>query len=233
MIESLGRIAVSRADWSGFETILEALERAPRDAEHDHLAALAHRLVAQDRWLLLVDAALANRPLDAVLPRLLQRDPERLVQLLGGARGLQPPGRRVGLGDLQPEPGQHLAHPVHVGGVRPVGAGQFRQRGVESGPPPQDVDGLESTGRHQPGSGLGRDPVPRPLLDGRREGVLQRLLGEVEVAEEADQRGKDAPRFGAVDGVDRRARLLGRVHGHDWESPSAWGEPRSILTILF
>ena len=81
-IESLGRIAVSRADWSSFETILEALERAPRDAEHDHLAALAHRLVAQDRWLLLVDAALANRPLDAVLPRLLQRDPERLLDRL-------------------------------------------------------------------------------------------------------------------------------------------------------
>jgi PilZ domain-containing protein len=81
-IESLGRIAVSRADWSGFETILDALERAPRDAEHDHLAALANRLVAQDRWLLLVDAALANRPLDLVLPRLLQRDPERLLDRL-------------------------------------------------------------------------------------------------------------------------------------------------------
>jgi len=81
-IESLGRIAVSRADYSGFETILDALERAPRDAEHDHLAALAHRLVAQDRWLLLVDAALANRSLDPVLPRLLQRDPERLLDRL-------------------------------------------------------------------------------------------------------------------------------------------------------
>src|SRR5881396_707231 len=43
------------------------------------MSALAHRLVAQDRWLLLVDAALANRPLDPVLPRLLQRDPERLL----------------------------------------------------------------------------------------------------------------------------------------------------------
>ena len=78
-IESLGRIAVSRADYAGFETILDSLERAPRDAAHDHLAALAHRLVAQDRWLLLVDAALANRALDPVLPRLLQRDPERLL----------------------------------------------------------------------------------------------------------------------------------------------------------
>ena len=78
-VESLGRIAVNRGDYFGFETILTSLERAPHDKEHDHMSALAHRLVAQDRWLLLVDAALANRPLDPVLPRLLQRDPERLL----------------------------------------------------------------------------------------------------------------------------------------------------------
>ena len=78
-VESLGRVAVSRADYSGFETILTGLERVPQDIEHDHMAALANRLVAQDRWLLLVDAALANRALDPILPRLLQRDPERLL----------------------------------------------------------------------------------------------------------------------------------------------------------
>src|SRR5437899_5275462 len=78
-VESLGRIAVNRGDYSGFETILTGLERAPHDKEHDHVSALAHSLVAQDRWLLLADAALANRPLDPVLPRLLQRDPERLL----------------------------------------------------------------------------------------------------------------------------------------------------------
>ena len=39
-------------------------------------------MVAQDRWLLLVDAALANRSLEPVLPRLLQRDPERLLDRL-------------------------------------------------------------------------------------------------------------------------------------------------------
>jgi len=81
-VESLGRIAVNRADYSGFESILTGLERAPQDNEHDHMAALASRLVAQDRWLLLVDAALANRALDPVLPRLLQRDPERLLDRL-------------------------------------------------------------------------------------------------------------------------------------------------------
>jgi hypothetical protein len=81
-VESLGRIAVNRADYAGFETILLGLERSPHDKEHDHLTALASHLVAQDRWLLLVDAALANRPLEPVLPRLLQRDPERLLDRL-------------------------------------------------------------------------------------------------------------------------------------------------------
>jgi hypothetical protein len=81
-LETLGRVAVTRGDYSGFENILISLERAPKDQEHDHVAALAHRLVAQDRWMLLVDAALANRPLDPVLPRLLQRDPERLLDRL-------------------------------------------------------------------------------------------------------------------------------------------------------
>jgi len=81
-LETLGRVAVIRADYVGFENILIGLERVPKDKEHDHLSSLAHRLVAQDRWLLLVDAALANRPLDPVLPRLLQRDPERLLDRL-------------------------------------------------------------------------------------------------------------------------------------------------------
>jgi PilZ domain-containing protein len=82
LVEALGRIAVNRADYAGFEFILTGLERAPRDKEHDHMAALSNRLVAQDRWFSIVDASLANRPLDPVLPRLLQRDPERLLDRL-------------------------------------------------------------------------------------------------------------------------------------------------------
>src|SRR5436309_13857199 len=63
--------------------------------------ALSHRLIAQYRWLLLVDAALANRALDAALPRLLVRDPERLLDrlttLLTEARGTEvlPPIARL------------------------------------------------------------------------------------------------------------------------------------------
>jgi PilZ domain len=81
-LETLGRIAVNRGDYAGLEGILIGLEKSPKDSEHDHMTALARRLVAQDRWLLLVDAALANRALDPALPRLLQRDPERLLDRL-------------------------------------------------------------------------------------------------------------------------------------------------------
>jgi hypothetical protein len=81
-LENLGRVAVTRGDYAGFESILDALEKEPHDVAHDHISALAHRLVAQDRWLLLVDASLANRALDPVLPRLLQRDPDRLLDRL-------------------------------------------------------------------------------------------------------------------------------------------------------
>jgi len=81
-LENLGRVAVTRGDYAGFETILDTLEKAPHDVAHDHISALAQRLVAQDRWLLLVDASLANRALDPVLPRLLHRDPDRLLDRL-------------------------------------------------------------------------------------------------------------------------------------------------------
>jgi len=78
-LEVLGRIAVTRGDYAGLEGILSGLEKPPRESQFEHMHALAHRLIAQDRFLLLVDAALANRALDPALPRLLVRDPERLL----------------------------------------------------------------------------------------------------------------------------------------------------------
>ena len=100
-LEALGRVAVTRGDFGGLEAILLGLEKTPREPQFEHLQALAQRLVAQDRWLLLVDASLANRPLDPALPRLLQRDPERLLDrltlLLSEPRGsdLIPPMSRL------------------------------------------------------------------------------------------------------------------------------------------
>jgi hypothetical protein len=81
-LEVLGRIAVTRGDYAGLEGILSGLEKPPRESQFEHMHALALRLIAQDRFSLLVDAALANRALDPALPRLLVRDPERLLDRL-------------------------------------------------------------------------------------------------------------------------------------------------------
>jgi hypothetical protein len=80
LLEALCGIVVARGDYAGFETILGVLEQASR--EHTNLAALAKRLLSQDRWVVLVDASLASRTLDPALPRLLARDPERLLDRL-------------------------------------------------------------------------------------------------------------------------------------------------------
>jgi PilZ domain len=100
-LEMLGRVALTRGDFAGLDGILSGLEKAPRDPKFDHIRALAQRLIAQDRWTLLVDAGLANRGLDPALPRLLVRDPERLLDrltfLLAEGRGteLLPPMARL------------------------------------------------------------------------------------------------------------------------------------------
>ena len=82
----------------------------------------------------------------------------------------------------------------HRGAVGVELLGELRQRGVEPGAPAHAVDRLEAAGRNEPRPRIGRHAVARPLLQRRREGIVQRLLGEVEVAEQADQRGEDAAR---------------------------------------
>src|SRR5262249_166304 len=71
------------------------------------------------------------------------------------------------------------------------------------------VDALETTGRYEPGAWIGRDAIARPLLQRCAKGIVQRLLGDIEVAEQPNQCGKDAARFGAVDGVHRVTGLFG------------------------
>ena len=56
----------------------------------------------------------------------------------------------------------------------------------------QAVDRTVAGGDRQPGARVGRRAVPRPALGRGRERFLRRFLGEVEVAEEADQAGEDA-----------------------------------------
>jgi hypothetical protein len=53
-------------------------------------------------------------------------------------------------------------------------------------------------------AGVGRDSVARPALGGDREGLLRGFLGEVEVAEEADERSENAPPLLAEDLLEDR-----------------------------
>jgi hypothetical protein len=54
------------------------------------------------------------------------------------------------------------------------------------------VDGPVACGGHEPRARVCWRSFARPALGGNREGVLGGFLGEVEVAEEADQTGEDA-----------------------------------------
>ena len=74
---------------------------------------------------------------------------------------------------------------------------------VETRAPAHAVDRLEASGRHQPRARIGGHAVARPLLQRRPEGVVQRLLGDVEVAEQADQRREHTAGVGEVDGIHR------------------------------
>ena len=59
--------------------------------------------------------------------------------------------------------------------------------------------------------GFGGNAIARPLLHRGGERVVQRLLRQLEVAEQADQGREHAAGIGAVDGVHRRPRLPDRV----------------------
>ena len=85
--------------------------------------------------------------------------------------------------------------------------------GIETGAPAQAVDGLEASGRHQPRARIGGHAVARPLLQRRPERVVQRFFGDVEVAEQPDQRGEHAAGVGEIDGIHRLVHWIGRRHG--------------------
>jgi hypothetical protein len=69
---------------------------------------------------------------------------------------------------------------------------------------PNSVDRPVAPGGDQPGPGVLRRPIAGPALGGGRERLLSGLLGEVEVAEDADQAGEDAAPLVAEDLIDDR-----------------------------
>lgn len=96
---------------------------------------------------------------------------------------------------------------VILGGVEPLAA-------------TNRVDGLETRGRDQPGARIRRDAVHGPALQGGAEGVVHRILGHVEVAEQADERRENAAGFRAENGVKVGANLDRRWRGHGPERGS-------------
>jgi hypothetical protein len=85
---------------------------------------------------------------------------------------------------------------VHVvGGDVAFNAGRF---------PAKPIDRAVTCGGGDPPARVRRDPPPRPLLGGDREGLRHRVLGQLNVAKEADQGRGAGPRFPAeysVEGV--------------------------------
>ena len=91
VVERMAETALHKSRYAEFESVLKAFEGAPRGIEH--LALLERRLCEGERWELLVSGALAHRPLDPALVRILARKPEPLIDGLttilatGGGEG--------------------------------------------------------------------------------------------------------------------------------------------------
>jgi hypothetical protein len=71
---------------------------------------------------------------------------------------------------------------------------------------PEPVDCLVARGGRDPGARVVRDAALGPDLQGDDEGLLDRVLGEVEVAENADQRGDRPSRLVAEQAIDQLRR---------------------------
>lgn len=82
LTNTLSKQALARGECAEVEAILKEIDQPPAEADDVRLGALARKIVGSEEWLLLVDLALANRPLDPALPRLLRRDPDRLLDRL-------------------------------------------------------------------------------------------------------------------------------------------------------
>ena len=93
-------------------------------------------------------------------------------------------------------------------------AGLRGERPVAADP----VDRAVARGGHEPRARVGGRPLPRPARGGDGERLLGGLLGEIEVAEEADQRGEDAAPLVAEDLVEDRY--------HSWIGRTSTAPPR-------
>jgi hypothetical protein len=110
----------------------------------------------------------------------------------------------VATGEDHPQPVVDYLVGIDIGGHLSTFelTGNGGEPGVEGAAAAQAVDGLEAPSRYEPGEWLRRLSFHRPSFDSSSKCVLQRLRGEIEIAEEADQRGENATRFGTVERLD-------------------------------
>jgi len=91
VVERMADTTLRKGRYAEFEAVLKGFESAPRGIEH--LALLERRLCEGERWEMLMAGALAHRPLDPALVRILSRKPEPLMDGLtallanGGGEG--------------------------------------------------------------------------------------------------------------------------------------------------
>ena len=90
---------------------------------------------------------------------------------------------------------------VHVSGICGVQRRSGTVAGVAGGLTTEAVDGPVPRSGGDPAARVRRHTLHRPLLGGHREGLRHRVLGQVDVAEDADQAGGAAPGL-AAEGVD-------------------------------
>ena len=137
---------------------------------------------------------------------------------------------RVAAGEDQPE--AVVVHRSHL-----LGLVSFVQQGglgvavAPGGLPPEPVDRLVAGGGHDPGARVGRDPGLGPPGRGHQERLLDRLLGDVDVPEAADQGG--GGRAGLLAEHLRQLRRPDRrATGHPAQaSGSSWKGRTSTLPL--
>jgi hypothetical protein len=80
---------------------------------------------------------------------------------------------------------------------------ELRPAHLQAGTAAEQIDGLVTRGAHEPRAGVAGNAGARPARERGRERLLHHVLGEVEVAEEANQGREDASRLLAKDARDR------------------------------
>ncbi len=91
--DNLAKLALERREFAELEKFVDSLEaaRAPRSngartgpaPSASLMTTLSQKLLENVRWSQMIERALEHRPLDPALPRILARDPERVIDYLG------------------------------------------------------------------------------------------------------------------------------------------------------